>query len=192
MDLCQANSILDCLSSEVCISLGGYWRNTKILQLGRILGSEISRRCHGGYFKIPKDIQIDIMEKMEQDIFGTLKEILPNSRIAPEMAPLLRFLNLHWWGVSTFGLKPGLANMTTALKAHTAAEVAKCQQALDWLEIITNGDLSVHEQTSIRTLINNLGKSMDETGFTKRMENFIADEIEVLKNDFYKRVAQYY
>ena len=129
---------------------------------------------------------------MEQDIFSTLKEILPNSRIPAETTPLLRFLNLGWWGVSTFGLKPGLANTITALEIHTAAEVAKCQKALDWLEIITNGDLSEHEQTSIRTLINKLGLSIDETGLTKRMENFIADEIEVLKNDFYKGVAQYY
>ena len=130
------------------------------------------------------------MTKMKQDIFGTLKEILPNSRIPPKTTALLRFLELCPWRVSIYGLEPGIANITTVLKALTAAEVAKCQEALDWLEIITNGDLSGHEQTPIRTLSNNLGKSIDESGLTKRMENIIADEIEEEVNDFFGLVAQ--
>lgn len=83
-----------------------------------------------------------------------------------------------------------MALTATALMVRTAAERLGCQEALDWLEIITNGDPSGHEQTPIHTLINELGQSVEEAGLTKRIKHAVVDAIRSLAGAHYKGMAK--
>ena len=124
---------------------------------------------------ISKGKQLEIITERKDKLFHTMKEVHRNVGIPPQTTmPLLSFLSTD---SGSYYQKASKAAHTTSILAVRAAAVALgCQQAHTWLEILTNGDDSVDENTEISTLVESLKGKMQGRDVMEKIRSEIKDE----------------
>lgn len=139
----------------------------------------------GPNLTLPKSKQLEIFTKWERDLFRTIGEIHPAVVVPDNTAPLLDFLSSKRPSYyQQAAKKVHLANVQTV---RTAAIALSCQQAKNWLDILTNDDSSVDGNTKISTLIQILEEKMSRGSAIKDIENEIRAQTSVIVRSYRDR-----
>lgn len=137
---------------------------------------------------ITKAQHLDIIRKEAQLLFPTLYGIQKAVEVLPDEknTELLDFLSTANDGY--FQVASSLVHKTNVFTVHTAAMVLECDEALRWLEILTNRDLEGEKFTKIHTLTDHLKKQLDTSGIIGKMEKAAAEVTNKAKEDDFKKM----
>lgn len=131
----------------------------------------------GVVLKVSKARHLDIIKERKHELFSTLRDLRPDAPVQSDTDTLVNFLSTADGSIYQEASK--IAHEAKVCTVWDAASARDCTAALDWLRLLTNGDISGHKETKICTLIQKLkGEPNKGPGIIKAIEGTVSKETE--------------
>jgi hypothetical protein len=147
-------------------------KTASTLKLRRLFGGEL--RCPT--INITKAKHLELIVNLKDELFHSMQLLNPNATIPPEPAAdsMVDFLSTTKGSMSQ--VASSMAHTTDVHTVVAAAEAIGNTDALNWVNILTNGDPKSQAKTPIYKLVTALKKCLAGSTFSSSMEKALGDE----------------